>query len=77
MAKRKGKTVDDYCDATPLIYNGEGAYIINIPARDLTALDVCETAARLDMSVGEFIGVVTINAKNEHGGALYIVPVEA
>ena len=77
MAKRKSKQVEDYNEATPLLYNGSGEYIITIPARDLSALDVCNTAALLDMSVGEFVGVVTINAKNKDGGALYIVPVEA
>lgn len=76
MGKRK-KRVDDYHEAVGLSYNGDGEYIINIPMRDLSVLDVVETAARLDMSVGEFTGLVTVQAKNKNGEALYIIPVEA
>lgn len=77
MAKKNRKhEPTDYHTAVNLIYNGNGEYVINIPARDLSPLDVVETAARLDMSIGEFVGLVTVKLKNNDGESLYIIPIE-
>jgi hypothetical protein len=78
MAKRKIKhEPTDYHTAMNLHYNGvAGEYITMIPARNLTPLDVVTTAARLDMSVGGFVDMVTVQAKNKNGAALYIIPIE-